>query len=218
MCNGQLHQPGNGLLQFVRRLLRQCQHQVTGQVPEARFCGSVYRFHSLLCRVQPSQPFQLGIRQGLHPQRKPVDACVAKFPQLLRCHSGRICLQCNLRIRGQGKLFRRRFQNLCDLCRQQQRGRSAAEIDRVHAFRLGSVSVMPQVPADCRSVGGQQFRLCRHGIEVAVGTLPAAKRHVQIKSGTHQLNTSFRIGFTSGPKNASKSRHSTNAAATAPTM
>ena len=142
----------------------------------------------------------------------------AKFPQLLRCHSGRICLQCDLRICGQGKLFRRRFQNLCDLCRQQQRGRSAAEIDRVHAFRLGSVSVMPQVPADCRSIGGQQFRLCRHGIEVAVGTLPAAERHVQVKSGTHQFNTSFRIGFTSGPKNASKSRHSTNAAATAPTM
>ena len=45
-----------------------------------------------------------------------------------------------------------------------------------------------------------------------------SRRHMQVKSDTHQLNTSFRIGFTSGPKNASKSRHSTNAAATAPTM
>ena len=215
MYDGQPGHLSDGLLQFLRRLSRQRQHQIAGQIVKSCRCGSADGLDRLLRRVQPTQPFQLSVRKRLHPERQPVYAAFPKPAQLFRCGSGRVCLHCHLCIRGQGETIRRRFQDLCNLCRRQQRRCAAAKINGIHRFCTG---IVPQIPADRLGIAFQQFRFGGDGIEVAVRTLPAAKRHMDIKSGSHQLSTSFRIGFSSGPKKASKIRHNTYAATIVPAI
>ena len=53
-------QPGHfpdGLFQFLRRLSRQRQHQIAGQIVKSCRCGSADGLDRLLRRVQPTQRF-----------------------------------------------------------------------------------------------------------------------------------------------------------------
>lgn len=156
--------------------------QITGQIVKSCRCGSADGLDRLLRRVQPTQPFQLAVRKGLHPERQPVYAAFPGTGAAVPVRQRRVCLHCHLCIRGQGETIRRRFQDLCDLCRRQQRRCAAAKINGIHRFCTG---IVPQIPTDRLGIAFQQFRFGGDGIEVAVRTLPAAKRHMDIKSGSH---------------------------------
>ena len=133
--------------------------------------------------VPASERLEVGVVQRLKPDRDAVDAGGAIIGEAAGIGAGRVGLQRDLDVGGEGKELRRRVDDAPDRRARHQRGRAAAEEDRgEHGPRVEPCGQRLHL-ADQRAGIVQRIDAAGAdmGVEVAIGTLGGAERPVRIE-------------------------------------
>ena len=177
---------GNGgfklLPEICAVLTGQSEHQIDGHIPKARIMRGEDGFFCLLCRVPSAEYPQRLIGKGLHADGQPVDARRSPCGKTLRRDGQWVCLECDFGIRQNCKTGFRRGEHSAGHFRREQRGCSAAEVDRIRRHCLRQRG---EIPADRFRERGGILCAVLSRIEVTVGTFHRAERHMDIDAGVH---------------------------------
>ena len=175
-----------------KALLRQTIDKVNADVVEPCGMGIHHRLHSLACTVPAVEQMQVAVAKRLHP-----DAYAVEKTQCTKCLEipgskvFGIGLKCGLLHHRKVIIVMKCRHYTAQLCRAEQSGRSAAEINGAHRmFRL--VATDGQFPA--QRIDIRLLAACgHHRIESAIGAFAVTVGNVQVYHAIWHFRAAYRL-------------------------
>ena len=120
----------------------------------------------------------------LHAQRHAVEALGAQLAQQRRVHAVRVGLEGDLGVLVHAEAVQQLCEDAAQIVRAEERGRAAAEIDRVHHVVRGARAGLLEVGRQGLHIVVHQLPVpaAAETVEVAVLALAPAERNVDIDS------------------------------------
>ena len=197
MVGLQLHDMLQRLHPLFPALVGQAEHQVDGHVLEPGPASLCHSHLGMLVGVGTAQRLQLGIVIALDADGDAVETGSAQLGKAL-CGDGiGVGFEGDLRVLFQLEAAVNLRQNADQTLCAEEAGRTAAEIDGIHHITHHTLAGLLDMGQDCLQVQIHGFvvQAAAQRVEIAVFTLAAAERHMDIQAQGLQLHRGFFLFF-----------------------
>ena len=216
MLYGELREPSYRGGKAVGSLRRYAEHEVAGDIAEARIC----RIEDCACGslggvTAPEEP-ELRVRHRLHAHGQPVYARISQSRELIGRERIGIGFNSDLRIRVERESAAYLRDDSSELLRGQQRGRTSAEVDGVH--RAGLVRIVPYIAQYRLNVKLRLHLGVADGVKVAVSAFFTAEGYMDVDTERAHSTGSILIAGSSLKQNAFTRRGTMNFSSISPML